>query len=167
VKDRQKFFAATWSEILEFALLIANKQTKVSLSWAPAQSQNDADGWGLVKAKVDAGLPLQRALEEHGYTTEEAEEFAEYIADPVKRIETIRAMMETNSHSTDGPTPLVSHIRAIIMANPNLKGQELLDEVSRITRIPLINLQGSSAFADDPEIPSQDELAIPAEGNIP
>lgn len=74
VGDRQKMFGTTWRDIFRFSLKLRGvEDVTLTIGWAPAQSQDDLEGWQLVQAKIDAGMPLKQALVEHGYTPEAAD----------------------------------------------------------------------------------------------
>lgn len=75
VKKRQAMFGSTWRDIFVFVLrLRGHEDATVTLGWQPAQSQDDIQGWALVKAKVEAGIPFRQALIEHGYTPDVADQ---------------------------------------------------------------------------------------------
>lgn len=67
VQARQRSFGATHEDAFEFALrLLGYDDINVKVSWLPAEQVNDAEGWATVKAKIDAGVPRERALIEAG-----------------------------------------------------------------------------------------------------
>ena len=71
VQARQRSFGATHADAFEFALrLLGYEGVTVKVSWMPAEQVNDAEGWTTVRAKIDAGVPRERALVEAGYTPE-------------------------------------------------------------------------------------------------
>lgn len=71
VQARQRSFGATDEDAFEFALrLLGYDDITVKVSWAPAEQVNDAEGWVTIKAKIDAGVPRERALVEGGYPPE-------------------------------------------------------------------------------------------------
>lgn len=68
---RQRSFGATHEDSFEFALrLLGYDDLTVSVAWMPAEQVNDAEGWTTIKAKIDAGVPRERALIEAGYAPE-------------------------------------------------------------------------------------------------
>lgn len=71
VQARQRSFGATHEAAFEFALrLLGYEDVTVTVAWMPAEQVNDAEGWATIKAKVDAGVPRERALVEAGYAPE-------------------------------------------------------------------------------------------------
>ncbi len=71
VKDRQRSFGATHAAAFAFALrLLGHDDVTVDVRWHSAQQINDADGWATIRAKIDSGVPRERALVEAGYPLE-------------------------------------------------------------------------------------------------
>lgn len=71
VQARQRSFGATHQDAFEFALrLLGYDDLTVKVAWMPAEQVNDAEGWTTIKAKIDAGVPRERALIEAGYAPE-------------------------------------------------------------------------------------------------
>jgi hypothetical protein len=61
-------------DAMEFALTVLGEPDQdVNLAWKPAEKIDDVDGWLGVKAKEDAGVPIEVALAEAGYLPEEIE----------------------------------------------------------------------------------------------
>jgi hypothetical protein len=74
VEERQKLFGATWTAAFMFALrLLGFEDPVVDVRWAPAATVDDLQGWLVVKAKIDAGVPVAQALMEAGYRQEQVE----------------------------------------------------------------------------------------------
>ncbi|MFD9464369.1 phage portal protein [Streptomyces sp. NPDC060027] len=72
VQSRQRSFGATHADAFEFALRLLgyDDDITVTVAWAPAEQVSDAEGWATIKAKIDAGVPRERALIEAGYAPE-------------------------------------------------------------------------------------------------
>ena len=51
------------------------KPGALSVQWEPVERATSLEDWQVVMAKQEAGVPLERTLEEAGYTAEEAEEW--------------------------------------------------------------------------------------------
>lgn len=80
VDIRKRSFGRTWQEVGTFVLeLFGFTDVIVVISWAPVESNMDQDFWTVVKQKIDAGVPPQRALEEAGYDVEVVKQ---WFADP-------------------------------------------------------------------------------------
>lgn len=78
IGNRQKSFAATWKELMAFALVIAGYNVAsetIDVTWDPATSTDDLDLWDLVDKKVSAGVPQRVALMEAGYTKDQVDEW--------------------------------------------------------------------------------------------
>ena len=61
-------------EAHEFILdLLGYNDARVSVTWAPVGTYDDADLWATVAAKTAAGVPLRKALTEAGYTETQVE----------------------------------------------------------------------------------------------
>lgn len=59
-------------DAMEFALTVLGEPDQdVNLAWKPAQKIDDTEGWLGVKAKEDAGVPIEVALAEAGYLPDE------------------------------------------------------------------------------------------------
>ncbi|MGY0062836.1 phage portal protein [Streptomyces sp. LZ34] len=68
---RQRSFGATHAAAFAFALrLLGYDDAIVKVAWMPAEQVNDAEGWATIRAKIDAGVPRERALIEAGYAPE-------------------------------------------------------------------------------------------------
>lgn len=67
VQARQRSFGATHAAAFEFALrLLGYDDATVTVRWQPANYRDDSEGWSTVQAKIDAGVPRERALVEAG-----------------------------------------------------------------------------------------------------
>ncbi len=79
VKQRQDDYEETHREVYAFAMEIVTgkpaDEFAVDVRWAPAASIDDALGWGVVKSKIEAGVPRRQALIEAGYTAEQVDEW--------------------------------------------------------------------------------------------
>lgn len=79
VKARQDDYEETHCEVYAFAMEIVTgtsaEDFAVDVRWAPAASIDDALGWGVVKAKIEAGVPRRQALIEAGYTADQVDEW--------------------------------------------------------------------------------------------
>lgn len=76
VENRQDAYDAVWEDALEFALsLLGFHDTKVSVSWKPAEQATDFEAWSVVDSKIRAGVPQKQALIETGYTEDQVTEW--------------------------------------------------------------------------------------------
>lgn len=76
VETLERLFGSTITEMASFVLeLLGYANQKVDLTWAPAATYDDKTLWETVAAKHDAGVPLDVALQEAGYTTEQTQAF--------------------------------------------------------------------------------------------
>lgn len=76
VADRQARYDATWQDSYEFALkMLGITGVTIDVRWAPIERVNDLTGWQVIKAKIEAGVPPQVALEEAGYAPEQVEDW--------------------------------------------------------------------------------------------
>ncbi len=88
VRDLQQMFASEWAALFSFALKVAGvKDAKVDVRFAPAEVVSDAQGWATVKTKLEAGVPVRRALLETGYTAEQVDEWYPEGDENVLRVE--------------------------------------------------------------------------------
>lgn len=75
VKKIQRMQSMQRSPIREewrFALEVAGiGAKKVEVQWVPAQAATDVSDWEVIAAKVAVGVPVDQALTEAGYTTEQ------------------------------------------------------------------------------------------------
>jgi hypothetical protein len=81
----------------EFALTVLGEPDQdVNLAWKPAEKIEDVDGWLAVKAKEDAGVPIEVALAEAGYLPEEIEGWRKLLdgkLDTLERIATVATQL--------------------------------------------------------------------------
>jgi hypothetical protein len=76
VRNRQKRYDPVWQDAYEFALtLMGIEGVTVDVRWEPIEVVNDSAGWGVLKQKVEAGVPNSVVLEESGYPTEQVTEW--------------------------------------------------------------------------------------------
>lgn len=76
VRDYSKMFAATWGELLSFALKVGGMGDRVvDVTFAPAEVVSDSEGWATIKSKIESGVPVRTALLEAGYTKEQVDEW--------------------------------------------------------------------------------------------
>lgn len=74
----------------EFALTVLGEPDQdVNLAWKPAEKIEDVDGWAAVKAKEDAGVPIEVALAEAGYLPEEIEGWRKLLDGKLDTLERI------------------------------------------------------------------------------
>jgi hypothetical protein len=67
VQARQRSFGATHADAFEFALhLLGFEDVTVTVRWQPADYRDDTEGWATTTAKIEAGVPRERALIEAG-----------------------------------------------------------------------------------------------------
>jgi len=88
-EDRQDRYEATWRDVFEFAMwLLGYEDVRIDLQWAPLMVVDDADGWGVVQAKINTGVPAEVALTETGYPAEQVQEWVKDAngADLARRI---------------------------------------------------------------------------------
>ncbi|MFF4346800.1 hypothetical protein [Streptomyces sp. NPDC001530] len=82
VQARQRSFGATHQDAFEFALrLLGYDDVTVSVRWQPADYRDDTEGWATVQAKIDAGVPRERALIEAGCPPEMVEAWLSTLDD--------------------------------------------------------------------------------------
>lgn len=60
-----------WLFALELAGLPSGSRKKVEVQWVPAQAATDVSDWEVITAKVAVGVPVDQALTEAGYTTDQ------------------------------------------------------------------------------------------------
>lgn len=74
VGNRQLSYGGTTRDAFVFALRrLGIPDPVVTVHWAPAETIDDAEGWLVVKAKIDAGVPPKQALVEAGYRPEQVD----------------------------------------------------------------------------------------------
>ncbi|HWB36985.1 MAG TPA: hypothetical protein VHA75_13275, partial [Rugosimonospora sp.] len=84
VENRQHSYGATLEDVYTYALkLLGITGVTVRVSWAPAQKITDAEGWAVVTAKREAGVPQDVTLVETGYTQAEVDSWREAEADAI------------------------------------------------------------------------------------
>lgn len=72
LSDRIAMFGVTWHEFLDYCLLVNSRAAPdAQVAWAPVASNDDKDSWEVVKAKQDAGVPVDQTLVEAGYAVNE------------------------------------------------------------------------------------------------
>lgn len=82
VQARQRSFGATHSDAFEFALtLLGFDDVDVRVRWQPADYRDDTEGWATTTAKVEAGVPRERALIEAGCPPELVEGWMKNLDD--------------------------------------------------------------------------------------
>lgn len=75
-EDRQQRYGSTLSAALSFALeILGFPDCRVEIQWATAGIADDHDSWETTQLKIDAGVPVRRALMEAGYTETELDAF--------------------------------------------------------------------------------------------
>jgi hypothetical protein len=90
VKDRQDRYDPQWQDGYEKALtMLGISGVTVDVRWEPPELINDLDGWQMLKAKQDAGVPGSVTLEEAGYAPELVEEWGQDLANAsiIQRVE--------------------------------------------------------------------------------
>lgn len=76
VESLELLFGGVLREMNEFILgLVGIEGVPVSVTWAPTATYNDAAMWATVEAKTAAGVPLEVALKEAGYTQAQIDEW--------------------------------------------------------------------------------------------
>lgn len=75
VEALERSFGGTWSDLLTFALHILGVEQRVSVKWGPIEVVDDPEGWAMVKAKQDAGVPTDQALIQAGQDDELVEQW--------------------------------------------------------------------------------------------
>ena len=74
IENRQTSYGAALHEAFCFALrLLGVEDPVVSVDWVPAKSVTDVQGWQIVTAKINAGVPRKQALTEAGYRPEQVD----------------------------------------------------------------------------------------------
>lgn len=82
VQARQRSFGATHGDAFEFALrLLGYDDTDVTVRWQPADYRDDSEGWATTNAKIEAGVPRERALVETGCPPELVEGWMKNLDD--------------------------------------------------------------------------------------
>lgn len=76
VESLELLFGGVLREMHEFILgLVGMDGVSVSVVWAPVATYNDSTMWATVEAKTSAGVPLEVALKESGYTQAQIDEW--------------------------------------------------------------------------------------------
>lgn len=79
--NRQLYLTAAWRHFWMRVLgILGHQATTVTVSWAPAFTIDDTEGWQVLAAKRQMGVPLEQLLVEAGYTAEQAKEWADKAA---------------------------------------------------------------------------------------
>jgi hypothetical protein len=74
VLNRRRRYGATWQDSYEKALeMMGIEGITVDVRWAPLEVVADAQGWEVVQLKINAGVPVEQALEETGYSSDMVE----------------------------------------------------------------------------------------------
>jgi hypothetical protein len=74
IEDRQLSYGDEAREMFTFALRVAgHANPSVTVRWTPAQTVNDQEGWQTVQTKLTAGVPVEQAFLEAGYSDEQVE----------------------------------------------------------------------------------------------
>lgn len=82
IDDRQTRYGSTLNAALKFALkLLGFDGADVVITWAPVDVVADTDGWNVIQAKIDAGMPAAQAFLEAGYTQDQVDEWFPYEED--------------------------------------------------------------------------------------
>jgi hypothetical protein len=83
-------------DAMEFALLVLGEPDQdVNLAWKPIEKIEDTDGWLGVKAKEDAGVPIEVALAEAGYLPEEIQAWRDTLDSKLDALERIAQVATT------------------------------------------------------------------------
>lgn len=78
-KTRHDLWGGVLADMFEHGLrLLGIEGARVEVKWAPVATVTDADGWAVIKTKIELGVPAKVALMEAGYTSEQV---AEWTAD--------------------------------------------------------------------------------------
>ena len=76
VQNRQSRYEPIWIDAFLFALqLLGVEGVKLDVQWAPVEIVADSEGWQVVSAKIAAGVPVEVALAETGYSGEQVDEW--------------------------------------------------------------------------------------------
>jgi hypothetical protein len=95
VESFNTLFGAEVEEMLAFALMLCGApQATIEVHWRSARIEDETVRWALVKARVDAGVPLKEALMMAGISEKEAERWA---AEKEQAAERARQDMLNNS----------------------------------------------------------------------
>ena len=135
VEDRQEAYGPTWSECNEHALeLMGIQDVRVPTRWKPAAVVNDLEGWQVVKAKQDAGVPSEQTLRETGYAAEEVAGWVKSAegADLMRRIAALGAIgsaVQALAVGVDKQIVLPGQAQALIgqLIGQNAVGMEPVD----------------------------------------
>jgi hypothetical protein len=72
----QRQMTGLLAEVAETVLALAGQaESAIEVTFAPVETQTDADGIALVAEKVKVGVPIRTALTEAGYTTDQVDEW--------------------------------------------------------------------------------------------
>lgn len=75
-QDRIDAYDATLQDAYEFSLTMLDIDgVSVDVRWKPTTQVNDSAGWGVIRLKIDAGVPPKVVLEEAGYPPEQVDEW--------------------------------------------------------------------------------------------
>lgn len=96
VKFRQLMMTVAWSDLWKLVLLFSMdlEVTKVAITWRPADSVNDREGWETFDIKLRVGLPIRQILTEAGYTDDQMEEWG---IPTFQQIDTMQDLQSTAS----------------------------------------------------------------------
>jgi hypothetical protein len=82
VEDRQTRYGSTFRAAFKFALkLLGYDDVDVVITWAPVNMVDDTDGWTVIQAKINAGMPPSQAFLEAGYTQQQVDAWFPYDED--------------------------------------------------------------------------------------
>ena len=93
VRRRQISYGSTWKEAAQFALRAATfdgegsdiPAADINIRWVPAATIDDTQGWQMLKAKQDAGVPPRQTLLEAGYEEDQVDAWLPYQGDDLNQ----------------------------------------------------------------------------------
>lgn len=70
--NTEGWFEPTWLDFFRFLLEVGGyADSKPTMLWANPERADDQEFWDSVKTKIEAGVPLRKALQDAGYTEEQ------------------------------------------------------------------------------------------------
>jgi hypothetical protein len=66
---------ATHADLWQYILALRGVDAKVEVRWKPAWTVDDSEGWAVMQAKIEAGVPREQVLREAGYSSEQVAEW--------------------------------------------------------------------------------------------
>lgn len=77
IAARQRSFAATWRDAMQFAMKLLGFDVRVTVQWDSIQVANDKETWEAVQIQQQVGVPEEQTLMEAGYTKGQVDKWKE------------------------------------------------------------------------------------------